>query len=100
MVKEISLGLALALVIFLTFQGINIAPVFFFVIIGYALFRVMEKQGLGNKQGFDTYGGADNKVPGTSFDDIGGQKAAKNELLEALKFVKDINTVKELGIRP
>lgn len=35
-----------------------------------------------------------------SFDDIGGQEAAKRELLEALEFIKDPDRRRRLGIRP
>ncbi|SJZ31259.1 AAA family ATPase [Selenihalanaerobacter shriftii] len=101
MLKEVSLGLVLALSIFLAFQGINVAPLFFFGILGYVLFQVLNKQGLGSKQKFNTYGGANgSKIPGITFDDIGGQDSAKNELLEALRFVRDKEMVKGLGIRP
>ncbi|SDB96944.1 MULTISPECIES: AAA family ATPase [unclassified Candidatus Frackibacter] len=100
MVKELSLGIGLALVIFLAFQGINVAPIFFFGILGYVLFEVVGKQGIGNNKSFNTYSGKKDDVPEVKFEDIGGQDTAKNELLEALEFVKDVRTVKELGIRP
>ncbi len=100
MVKELSLGIGLALVIFLAFQGINVVPIFFFGILGYVLFEVVGKQGIGNNKSFNTYSGKKDDVPEVRFEDIGGQDTAKNELLEALEFVKDVRTVKELGIRP
>jgi len=100
MVKELSLGIGLALVIFLAFQGINVVPIFFFGILGYVLFEVVGKQGIGNNKSFNTYSGKKDDVPEVKFEDIGGQDTAKNELLEALEFVKDVRTVKELGIRP
>jgi len=35
-----------------------------------------------------------------SFDEIGGQETAKREMLEALKFLKDLDEARRLGIRP
>lgn len=40
------------------------------------------------------------KVHAVSFEDIGGQEVAKNELREALEFIKNSDKIKSLGIRP
>src|SRR5690606_12501414 len=39
-------------------------------------------------------------VPGVSFDDIGGQAAAKQELLEAIDFIVEREKIRRMGIRP
>ncbi|MCK8824939.1 AAA family ATPase [Fuchsiella alkaliacetigena] len=99
MVKEFSLGLGLALLIFLGFQGFNVAPIFFFGILGYFLFRLLSKQSLGSSGRFTTYS-VSNQMPEVEFADIGGQDTAKNELIEALDFVRKVDKIKRLGIRP
>ncbi|ADL13026.1 AAA family ATPase [Acetohalobium arabaticum] len=100
MVKEISLGVGIAVVIFLAFRGINLFPALILVGIGYFLFNIFKNQGLGTKKSFNTHQGAEESFSDVTFEDIGGQETAKNELLEALEFVRDINKVKSLGIRP
>lgn len=101
MVKEISLGLGLAVSLFLLYNGINVFPVIFFLAIGYYLFNHF-----GNRANSDfsvEIGQSDNKNDAKkdlTFADIGGQKVAKKELLEALDFVKKQEKIKELGIRP
>lgn len=101
MVKEISLGVGIAVVAFLFFQGVNLIPALFLVGIGYFLFNLFKKQGLGGNKNFNTHQEETNKkTADVSFEDIGGQETAKNELLEALGFVQDIDQVKSLGIRP
>ncbi|MCK8817421.1 AAA family ATPase [Natroniella sulfidigena] len=100
MVKEFSLGIGLAIVIFLAVQGINLFPFVFLGGIGYYFFRTIGKEELGNK--FSITGGNNDQsnVPQVDFADIGGQETAKNELLEALEFVKSKEEIKKLGIRP
>lgn len=96
MIKEISLGLGLASLIFLLFQGINITPVIVFGALGYMLFKILERQG-----GVNTFsmGRKDNFTP-IDFHSIGGQEMAKKELKEALEFIKEAERVQTMGIRP
>lgn len=96
MIKEISLGLCLASLVFLLIQGINITPVIIFFALGYMLFKVMERQG-----GVNTFSmGRKDRFPPIRFQDIGGQEMAKKELQEALEFLRDIEKVQAMGIRP
>lgn len=96
MIKEISLGLGLASLIFLIVQGINITPVIVLGVLGYMLFKLLEKQG-----GVNTFSmGRKDRFPSLDFQDIGGQETAKKELKEALDFIKEIEQVKSMGIRP
>ena len=98
MVKELSLGIAIAAAIFLTSQGVNVVPLLFVVGGGYFLYRFVAKQGFGG----DIIVSEDNSkgVAEVDFSAIGGQDAAKKELLEALDFVKNKVEIQKLGIRP
>ncbi|HWR41932.1 AAA family ATPase [Sporomusa sp.] len=95
---EIGIGMAVAILIFLAIQGIDLLPVLFFAGLMAAFFYGNIKR-TGNKS-FATVskGAADEKL--VSFDDIGGQDMAKGELCEALEFIKDVEGIKTLGIRP
>ncbi|SDE19038.1 AAA family ATPase [Sporomusa acidovorans] len=94
---ELILGIVSAIVIFLGFQGIDLLPVLLFaglvIIFWYQTKRAGEKS-------FATHIHNDSKRELISFDDIGGQDIAKGELREALEFIKDIERIKKLGIRP
>lgn len=98
MSKEIAVGLGLAAVIFLFTQGVNVLPVVVMAALIYLLFRTTGLPGLERR--FVSLGGKSSSLPQVTFDDIGGQAAAKKELLEALDFVANQDAVKHLGIRP
>ncbi|MHB8171635.1 MAG: AAA family ATPase [Thermincolia bacterium] len=96
MVKEISLGAAIALVVFLLWQGYDVIPILMLAGMGIAVYFVADAKGilkpvsLGNKV-------AANPM---TFDDIGGQGVAIQELSEALDFMVNRDAVERLGIRP
>lgn len=103
MVKEISIGLGLAIVIFLTFQGINVFPFILFASMAYILFTMMDAKNGGvaqSKVGKISTQKSTLSIPKITFGDIGGQDVAKKELMEALDFIKDAAKIKNLGIRP
>ncbi len=95
---EIIVGIALGVVAYLAWIGIDLSPL---LLIGGALgllylftqgrFKNPELLGAQNVTRTDT---------GVAFEDIGGQEVAKRELLEALDFVRDETRTKALGIRP
>lgn len=95
--KEIAIGVVTALLLFLLWQGVNIFPFLLFaVFVGAILyFNTMR---LGGKSFAAPH--KDPKVKLVSLDDIGGQDVAKNELREALEFIKNADNIKKLGIRP
>ncbi len=97
MSKEIGVGLGLAAVIFLFAQGVNLLPVVIMAALLFLLFRTAGLPGLDRR--FISVGGGSSCLPQVTFDDIGGQAAAKKELLEALDFVANQDAVKHLGIR-
>lgn len=100
--KEIILGMGLALVVFLAFQGYDITP---FIFLGAMLvvlkFMMDSRNGTGRK--FEMVGGKKGGtlvIPKVTFGDIGGQEVAKREFQEALTFMKEDKKVRSLGIRP
>ncbi len=98
MAKDLGLGVGVATIIFLAFNGINLVPFLFLGGLAYLLFNTVNKQTLGNS--FATSKEGEANVPEVDFSDIGGQESAKNELLEALEFVKNKSKIRNLGIRP
>ncbi|NLP42586.1 MAG: AAA family ATPase [Veillonellaceae bacterium] len=95
--KEIAAGIVIALTAFLVWQGINILPfIFFAAFIGAILYFNNMRQG--GKSFAAPH--KETTVSVVSLDDIGGQDVAKNELREALEFIKDVESIKRLGIRP
>lgn len=104
MVKEIGIGLGLAVLIFLAVQGFNIFPFIIFIGMAYVLLTTLEaKNGGGftsSKVGKMSSSKSSMSIPKVTFKDIGGQEMAKKELMEALDFIKDAQRIKDLGIRP
>lgn len=95
---EAAIGLGIALLVFLAFQGVNLLP---FLFVAALLFFVYRTVGFPTAQRrFASVGAANPPAVGITFDDIGGQESAKKELLEALDFVAQEEKVRELGIRP
>lgn len=95
MLLEIGLGLGIASLIYLFINGINVLPVIILLGFAYMLYTMMEKSNLiKNPSKIIT------SDQGITFDQIGGQEVAKNELLEALDFIKNFEEAKKMGIRP
>ncbi|MHB1391575.1 MAG: AAA family ATPase [Clostridia bacterium] len=95
--KEIIAGAAAGILLFLTLKGVNILPLLFFAGLIGAIYYI----NFSKKQGKSTdFTSQERNVCSISFDDIGGQEVAKNELREALEFMKNDDQIKHLGIRP
>lgn len=100
LIKEIAIGGGLAVTIFLTAQGYNVMPVIF---LAGLVFILAQTAGIGGLLGgASRTGSVIQKRPSgaTTFGDIGGQVAAKRELIEALEFITDREHIRSLGIRP
>ncbi|MEG6521739.1 AAA family ATPase [Desulfotomaculum sp. 1211_IL3151] len=98
MLKEISLGLGAALLVFGLTVGYDLTPFVFLLAFGGALYflvysKGMVKTGIGNSSTLP-------KRQEISFDEIGGQDSAIKELKEALDFIRNHHEIKQLGIRP
>lgn len=104
MVKEIGIGLGLAVLIFMAVQGFNIFPFVIFMGMAYVLLNMLEAKNGGGLASSSVGKVASRKattsIPKVTFHDIGGQEMAKKELMEALDFIKDAQRIKDLGIRP
>lgn len=96
-IKEIGIGAAVAVLIFLAFRGIDIVPVIMLMGFGGAVYYLAESKGLTKNLSLNTVSKPKQLV---TFEDIGGQNAAIQELQEALEFIRSYNQIKELGIRP
>jgi vesicle-fusing ATPase len=96
MIKEVCLGTSLAVLIFLTILGYNVVPLLLLGGLGVFLFLMLDRKGLGASSGSNSYAQPVN----FTFDDIGGQAPAKQELKEALDFVLHAPKIIEMGIRP
>ncbi|MFW6281828.1 MAG: AAA family ATPase [bacterium] len=100
MVKEIGLGIIIATLIILGIHGFNIFPVIFIAFLSFFMWQMFTQGGMGNiSGGTKTGSSAGKKIPDIKFEEIGGQESAKKELIEALEFIKDIDCIKEMGIR-
>ena len=99
--REIALGIGVGLLTFAAFLGLNILPMVFTVALLFMFTRVLPGgKAFSGGSKFATVGGAAPAVRTVSFHDIGGQAAAKRELLEALDFVNNQDQAVKMGIRP
>ncbi len=95
--KEILLGAAIAVVIFLAINEVNVTPVILLAALIGCMFYFMQGQGqikLGNS------GAGMDRRSLLDFDEIGGQDSAIKELKEALQFVLKPEEIGHMGIRP
>lgn len=99
--KPLALGIALAVLAFLALNGVDVLPL---VLILGIVVLVMTTGVLGQISNRARVGTAVNApsgaVPPVRFEDVGGQKTAKQELMEALEFLLHPEEIRRLGIRP
>ncbi|MDF2924428.1 MAG: ATPase [Paenibacillaceae bacterium] len=97
--KEIVIGVVPVVIAFLAYVGLNVIPVLFMAGIVAALFFMTKMRSGGAVTNVDRKSKA--RTPSyLTFEDIGGQDRAKNELKEALDFLIRYEEIKKLGIRP
>lgn len=94
---EISVGVAAGLVAFLALRGYNIFP--WLLLFGLTYFLVASRGHLG-EIGRKKVGAVVGNRPQVTFEDVGGQRVAKRELMEALQFLRNYDRARRLGIRP
>ncbi|MGI6343749.1 MAG: AAA family ATPase [Bacillota bacterium] len=95
---EVLVGIGLAFLAYVAYLGVNLIPLLLF---GAFLYMMAQRFGVGSATG--TRGvivNASRQRAPISFADIGGQATAKQELVEALDFIKHDADTKRLGIRP
>lgn len=103
MIFSIIAGSYIAILAFLGFKGYDITTLILLAAVAGVMYLILNKElpGIGAKKRFELVNGSGVKVSRpVSFDDIGGQEAAKREFQEALEFIKNEEQVKKLGIRP
>lgn len=97
--KEIAIGTAPVILLFLYFIGLNIAPVLFIGVAAFAVFSLVRARNGGTVASGRRKNG-EKRPSYLDFDDVGGQERAKTELKEALDFLVKHEEIKRLGIRP
>jgi cell division protease FtsH len=96
--RELGIGTALGLLLFMLWQGMDIIPPLFVItLIGTTVYLYHTRLG---KKSFAVHETTTDSSTLIHFDDIGGQEVAKKELREALEFIKDVTRLTHLGIRP
>ena len=103
--KEIWIGGAAGLLIFLMFLGVNILPFLLVAAVVGVIFVMLSRQQAGGRGGNIALGQSKQKKHVTpksdiQFADIGGQERAKKELKEALDFLVYKDKIEQYGIRP
>lgn len=96
-VKEVALGVGAAVLAYLGVSGVNILPVLF---MGALVLLMYQTGGLRSPSAARVPTATSVAVPDVKFDDIGGQAAAKKELLEAIEFITNRDQIAQMGIRP
>ncbi|KUK11949.1 MAG: Vesicle-fusing ATPase [Moorella sp. 60_41] len=94
--KELAAGGALGLLIFLLFQGYDVGPLLLLGGMGAGLYWLLDRKGMLPARSYAPYCPRQN----ISFEDIGGQAAAVQELKEALEFLRRSDQLHTMGIRP
>lgn len=97
MIREIVLGIGIAVVVFLAINGVNVTPILIFTFLLGSMYYLLQGQGNMN---FSGVGSSANENSPVQFDEIGGQDSAINELKEALQFVLKPEEIGHMGIRP
>jgi cell division protease FtsH len=97
-VIEIAIGVGVALTAYLGVVGYNVMPVVFMAGLVFMLSQTANLRSVSANKKVAAASSA--TVPGVKFEDIGGQAAAKKELLEAIEFMTNREQIKRMGIRP
>jgi ATP-dependent metalloprotease FtsH len=97
--KEVLIGAVPVMIAFLAYIGVNMIPILFLAGFGALLFVMLKmRSGLAFQAGGRS---SRSRSPAyMSFDDIGGQDRAKQELVEALDFLIRAEEISRMGIRP
>ncbi|MFX3633443.1 MAG: AAA family ATPase [Candidatus Pristimantibacillus sp.] len=97
--KEIVIGFVPVLILFLAFAGVNVMPI---VLLGFLAAGIV--YGMRGRGRMTALNGSKRKQELSkvtfTFDQIGGQERAKQELIEALDFLVKHDEISKLGIRP
>lgn len=95
--KEVYIGAGMGAFIFLAVIGINVVPFALFILVMGGFIYFMQTQG---QIKFNDVSRGVKSQQTITFEDIGGQDSAINELKEALEFLVKPDVIKQMGIRP
>ncbi|SFL66295.1 AAA family ATPase [Pelosinus propionicus] len=95
---ELGIGVTTGLLLFMLWQGYDSILLFFIVVL--AVTGIYFYYANGTKRSFAVNKKKRSASTLIQFDDIGGQEVAKQELREAVEFIKDSSRLSHLGIRP
>ncbi|MCA0754370.1 AAA family ATPase [Paenibacillus sp. N4] len=98
-VPEILIGAIPVVLAFLLFLGQNVVPVLMFAVLGFVVFYASRGRGKLTALSSQQRRPSKKENPFT-FEQIGGQEKAKQELVEALDFLVRQEQIAKLGIRP
>ncbi|HHX75338.1 MAG TPA: AAA family ATPase, partial [Firmicutes bacterium] len=99
MIRETALGAAVAILVVLLWQGVNVGPLLFLLAMFAFLSYLLQARNGGSAVSF-TVVDKETQTGTVTFERIGGQETAKKELLEALNFIRFPEKVAKMGIRP
>ena len=97
--KEYLVGIGTAISVFLVMIGYNIMPLVLFGGLAVVCYMFLNMQGVLRFNHLGSQNGK-KRLKEVSFDDIGGQDSAINELGEALEFLRSPDLFRKMGIRP
>ncbi len=99
--KGISIGVTLAILLFLLYLGFSPLPLLVLaVIVGMAWYFFQSRSGAQIGVGQNKRLQRKSSVPDVSFEEIGGHARSKKELKEALDFLIHRDRIQQYGIRP
>ncbi len=99
--REIAVGAGLGGLVFVLWHFPNLLPVVIIAAVALAFLRVVGGGLPGMRSRFPALSGhRTGPSPDITFDDVGGQSAAKRELVEALEFLRLADRARRMGIRP
>ncbi len=98
--REVGIGAGAAVGIYLLTRLPNLIPVVLIVGLGFVLLRTLGGMPGMRPRFAGMKGTRPVASPAVTFEDIGGQATAKQELLEALDFLLRADQVRQMGIRP
>lgn len=94
------IGVSIPLLLFVIFLGINVFPILLAAAAIGVLAFAAQRRGAGMTASAGRKDSRSLKIAAMSFDKIGGQDRAKNELVEALDFLVHPDAIRKFGIRP
>jgi len=97
--KEIAIGILPVLIAFFIYIGQNVVPILLLGLLGFTV--VYAARGRGKITALSSQKRrSEEKLAPLTFEEIGGQERAKQELVEALDFLVHQEKIAKLGIRP